>query len=181
MRKMKSLLLVTGFLASSNVSAALEQIVSLSPSMLVDSALTDSAGSGLVSLTGTYASSDGAKTTGVGVSIYFDSAKLVFDSLNPPKSSALAEYLLASTETPDLIQDDMDDEDGDANTDKKAIIAFASFNGGLPPSGDAFTISFGAAGSDPAGRTQVNVVVMPAAGYRGSAEPVVINFDEWSQ
>jgi len=145
------------------------QTVTLTPA-----AITLAVGSNGISLTGQYAASDAAKTTGLGVSIYFDSSKLSFVSL--ASSNALGAYVLSATTTPDAIQDDTDNDDGDITTDKKAIIAYASFTGAFPASGEAFSLVFDAASSTYEGSAQVNLVIDPAEGYIGIAEPAVIHF-----
>ena len=156
-------------LDASRIGGESEQVITLTPA-----AITLAVGSNGISLTGQYAASDAAKTTGFGVSIYFDSSKLSFVSL--ASSNALGAYVLSATTTPDAIQDDTDNGDGDITTDKKAIIAYASFTGAFPASGEAFSLVFDAASSTYEGSAQVILVIDPAEGYIGIAEPAVIHF-----
>ena len=72
------------------------------------------------------------QTTGLGVSVYFDSTQLDFISMSA--DSAVADSLIGITSLPGHIADDSDDNDADASTDKVATIAFTSFNGRFPPS-----------------------------------------------
>jgi hypothetical protein len=167
---LKKLAMASGLLVVSAYGFTAEQTLTMDPA-----AISTRGGAEGVSITASYATSDAAKTTGVGVSLYFDSTKLSFVSL--AGSDALGAYVLSATTTPDAIQDDSNDSDSDSSTDKEAIIAFTSFTGAFPASGEAFTVVFNVLVEDgSAGSTQVNFKVDPAAGYTGVAEPVVITF-----
>jgi len=116
------------------------------------------------------------QTTGLGVSVYFDSTQLDFISMSA--DSAVADSLIGITSLPGHIADDSDDNDADASTDKVATIAFTSFNGRFPPSttwtgmADGVVIAtllFNTAVNSSAGMTTINYHLNTASAYSGSA------------
>ena len=127
-----------------------------------------------------------SQTTGLGVSIYFDSTKLEFVSL--AENSVLEDSLIGITAAPQDIATDDDNDDDDTTTDSKATIAFTSFNGKFPsssswPADEAAlslaTIIFRAAETVIDGTTTtINYSLNTASGYVGTAEPAVIEFRE---
>jgi len=165
--KIQKLLFCTGLLAWAGLSQAAEQTITFDPA-----AITAGIGTEGVSITASYEASDAAKTSGVGISLYFDSSKLTFVSL--AGNADLEDFLISSTATPDSIQDDSGNADEDETTDKKAIIAFASFNGKFPAIGEVFTVVFNVNNDIAVGSTSVNTTLALAAGYDGVAAPVVV-------
>ena len=115
----------------------------------------------------------GVRTTGLGVSIYFDSSKLEFDSM-----SALYEGgIVGISETPALIQSDSNNDDGDIATDSRAVIAYVDVGGNWPSSPaelplDLFSIKFDAVSTTKVAKTNVNLILDTASGFSGVAESV---------
>ncbi|MBT5202763.1 MAG: hypothetical protein HOL98_04840 [Gammaproteobacteria bacterium] len=116
------------------------------------------------------------QTTGLGVSVYFDSSQLEFISMSA--DSAVANSLIGITSQPGHIADDADDNDADGSTDKVATIAFTSFNGRFPPSTAwtgttdgvvIATLLFNATANSSAGMTTINYHLNTASAYSGSA------------
>ena len=165
--KIQKLLFCTGLLAWAGLSQAAEQTITFDPA-----AITAGIGAEGLSITASYEASDAATTSGVGISLYFDSSKLTFVSL--AGNADLEDFLISSTATPDSIQDDSGDADEDETTDKKAIIAFAHLIGKFPASGEVFTVVFNVNDDIAVGSTSVNVTLALTAGYDGVAVPVVV-------
>ena len=84
---LKKLAMASGLLVVSAYGFTAEQTLTMDPA-----AISTRGGAEGVSITASYATSDAAKTTGVGVSLYFDSTKLSFVSL--AGSDALGAYVL---------------------------------------------------------------------------------------
>ncbi|MEK9824009.1 MAG: hypothetical protein VW840_17720, partial [Gammaproteobacteria bacterium] len=77
-----------------------------------------------------YSATDNAQTSGVGVRIFFDSSQLDFVSLTAGEQAGGS--LASITDTPDKIQSDSDDLDGDPKTDKLANIAVLDISSKFP-------------------------------------------------
>jgi len=127
-------------------------------------------------------SPENQQTTGLGVSVYFDSSQLDFISMSA--DSAVADSLIGITSQPGHIADDSDDNDADGSTDKVATIAFTSFNGRFPPSTAwtgmvegvvIATLLFNTAVRDSAGMTTINYRLNTASAYNGSAASTSID------
>ncbi len=127
-------------------------------------------------------SPENQQTTGLGVSVYFDSSQLDFISMSA--DSAVADSLIGITSQSGHIADDSDDNDADGSTDKVATIAFTSFNGRFPPSTAwtgmvegvvIATLLFNTAVRDSAGMTTINYRLNTASAYNGSAASTSID------
>jgi hypothetical protein len=124
------------------------------------------------------------QTTGIGVSIYFDSSKLEFVSL--AENSVLEGSLIGITDAASEIANDSSNGDGDTATDKKASVAFTSFTGiNFPPSSSwpadeaplsLATLVFRATENGLVGSTTLNYQLDAATGFTAVVEPAIIEF-----
>lgn len=123
------------------------------------------------------------QTTGVGVSVYFDSSQLAFMGMS--EDAAVESALIGITALPEHIVDDANNGDADQATDKVATIAFTSFSGRFPPAealleqpeGIAIaTLLFNYQPAQSAGMTTVHYRLKTASGYTGTATSTIIGF-----
>ena len=123
------------------------------------------------------------QTTGVGVSVYFDSSELAFMGMSA--GSAVESELIGITALPEHVADDTTNADSDEATDKVATIAFTSFSGRFPSS-QAFseqvqgiglaTLLFNYQPAGSAGMTTIHYRLRTASGYSGTATSTTIGF-----
>ena len=156
-----------------------DQIITTNPSTS-----SHVAGAKDISLSIEYATnSANTQTTGIGISIYFDSSKLEFVSLT--ENGAVEDDLFVITAAPSDIATDDDNDDDNSATDKKANINLISFSGNFPdedvwPADEAplslGTIVFRAAETGIIGTTTINYELNTALGYNGVAESATIEF-----
>ncbi|HIG62055.1 MAG TPA: HYR domain-containing protein [Gammaproteobacteria bacterium] len=178
-KSLRALVILFFSICIASAATADDQIVTTNPS-----ATSQVAGSEDISLSIEYATSPAnTQTTGLGVSIYFDSTKLEFVSM--AENSVLEDSLIGITGAPSDIAADDDNDDDDTATDKKATIAFTSFNGKFPPSSSwpadeaalsLATLVFRAADAGLVGTTTINYKLNTASGYTGIAESATIEF-----
>ena len=179
-KSLRALVILFLSICFASAATADDQIVTTNPS-----ATSQVAGSEDISLSIEYATSPAnTQTTGLGVSIYFDSTKLEFVSM--AENSVLEDSLIGITGAPSDIAADDDNDDDDSATDKKATIAFTSFNGKFPPSSSwpedeaalsLATLVFRAADAGLVGTTTINYSLNTASGYTGIAESATIEFE----
>ena len=113
------------------------------------------------------------ETTGLGIKMFFDSDKLAFASLVVDAD----EDLLQATTTSAGIQEDSNNLDTDALTDKFANIAYVSFPGEFSvPSTPLYRVSFKATDIFSTGSTQINFALITAAGFVGETDSVTLSF-----
>ena len=106
------------------------------------------------------------RTTGVGISIYFDSSKLKFNSLQALHKDGL----IGLSGTPDLILADSNNDDLDESTDSRAVIAYLDVDGTWPALSESFplelfTMSFDAVSSTRVEKSQINLGLETAPGF----------------
>ena len=125
---------------------------------------------------------NGLQTAGTGISIFFDSTKLRFESLIP----IYQEGLLQATRTADSVIVDSSDLDGDRMTDRRAIVAYTSFSGKWPDANamdplELFSVEFVAENENWSGETQVNFgVTSLASGFSSVNRSVTIRIQSES-
>jgi len=127
-------------------------------------------------LSASYDVSDGDNTlTGLGINIHFNSSMLAFTGF----SDVLQTGLFQTEETP---QDDTDNKDGDANTDKYVIISWTSFTGNWPNATLPLELAkagFTALTTATFGTTPVNISFAgTATGYTGQATNAVVTVSQ---
>ena len=114
------------------------------------------------------------RTTGVGVSVYFDSSKLKFNSMRALHDGGL----VAISNTPDLIQLDSNDADDNSLTDSRAVIAYLGVEGAWPSAAatmplNLFSINFDAVSTTSVAKTDINLILDTASGFVAFAPPVM--------
>lgn len=116
------------------------------------------------------------QTTGVGVSVYFNSSHLTFMGMSA--DAAVEGTLIGITALPEHIVDDTHNGDADEATDKVATIAFTSFNGRFPPTealveqSENVNLAMLLFNYNPAastGMTTIHYQIRTASGYSGNA------------
>ena len=147
-----------------------EVFVSTSQSVALSPSSSNQQVGGSFNLSAQYNVSDGDNTlTGIGLRFHFDSSKLEFTGF----SNVFATDKIAEESTP---QDDSNNDDNDASTDKYVSIAWTNIGGNWPNQAlplEVAQLGFTAAA---AGTAVVNVSFSStAAGYDGSASNAVIN------
>ncbi len=113
-------------------------------------------------------------TTGLGIKIFFDSEWLEFLNLRVD----LSQDLLQATASPGDTIDDIQNMDGDLNTDKFILIAYTSFDGEFnPPQASLFSVRFKVADTPfSGGGTTIGVALDSAAGFLGESSDLNISF-----
>jgi hypothetical protein len=123
------------------------------------------------------------QTTGVGVSVYFDSSELAFMGMSA--TTAVESAVIGITALPEHIVDDTTNADSDEATDKVATIAFTSFSGRFPSSQalseqvdgiGLATLLFNYQPAGSVGMTTIHYRLRTASGYSGTSTSTTIGF-----
>jgi hypothetical protein len=116
----------------------------------------------------------GQKATGLGVKMFFDSSRLSIEYLKVE----MLENLVGVTDSSDLFQEDLEDQDSDPSTDLVAIVAYLDLNGSWPNTSEMsslFEFSVKPRDARLSGLSTINFLSTPGVGFISNANFLAVN------